>query len=326
MSDETFRQNFRMTRQTFEFFCDFLNECDEIPKSFDCAGRPPISVQKHALIFLWFAGNECSLRTVSIQFNISISSVKRVVCRVQSALERNVTRFVKWPRGEVAGEISQKFFEFRGIDGILGAIDGSHIRIQKPHFHQECYVNRKGYHSVVLQGISTYDLSFIDIYCGWPGSVHDARVLRESPLFQAVEEKPDDFFPGDGHILGDSAYPLLPWLMVPYKDYGNLSHTQKRFNARHSGSRQVVENAFGLLKGRWRQLRCLDMQIEFIPGFVSACCVVHNICLKNHDSNDGFFDFNEADQLFCYPSSSVVSSMPVSAKDKRDAMAQKLMQ
>ncbi|KAK7901669.1 hypothetical protein WMY93_018438 [Mugilogobius chulae] len=45
---------------------------------------------------------------------------------------------------------------------------------------------------------------FIDIYVGWPGSVHDSRVLRHSPLYQR------GLYPPLGHfILADGGYPCL---------------------------------------------------------------------------------------------------------------------
>ena len=56
----------------------------------------------------------------------------------------------------------------------------------------------------VYRGPGDHTLRFMDIYVGWPGSVHDARVLRNSPLYQAA----DNLFQGDTHLLGDSAYPL----------------------------------------------------------------------------------------------------------------------
>ena len=37
--------------------------------------------------------------------------------------------------------------------------------------------------SIVLQALVDYEYKFMNIYVGWPGSVHDARVLAHSVVF-----------------------------------------------------------------------------------------------------------------------------------------------
>ena len=108
---------------------------------------------------------------------------------------------------------------------ILGAIDGSHIPIQAPINNPKWffYINRKQFHSVVLQGVSVDDLKFTDVNVGWPGRVHDANVLRNSSLW---DEGCQNCNNGNYHLLGDGAYPLKEWLLTPYKDNGHpLSKT-----------------------------------------------------------------------------------------------------
>jgi len=68
------------------------------------------------------------------------------------------------------------------------------------------------------------NIFFRDVYVGWPGSVHDARVFANSQLFQRATNKEilngDHVTVSDVNILpflvGDSAYPLGTWLMKPF--------------------------------------------------------------------------------------------------------------
>lgn len=80
-------------------------------------------------------------------------------------------------------------------------------------------------------------------------------------------------------IIADAAYPLLPWIMKPFPDNGNLPRDKSHFNYRLSRARMVVENAFGRLKGRWRcLLKQNEANIERMNNIVATCCVLHNIC------------------------------------------------
>ena|SRR5688572_17444607 len=85
------------------------------------------------------------------------------------------------------------------------------------------------------------------------------------------------------YILGDGEYSNLSWLVIPYKDTGRgLVQKQIYFNFKHSQTRIKVEQAFGLLKGRWRcLLHNLEVSFEIVSYIVTVCYILHNICEEN---------------------------------------------
>ena len=91
-------------------------------------------------------------------------------------------KFIRWPDAGKRAAIAQSFATKNNVPGIIGAIDGSHIPIIAPNEYHENFINRKSFHSIVLQVVCVVRMIFLDIVVGWPGSVHNARVLRTSSL------------------------------------------------------------------------------------------------------------------------------------------------
>ena len=146
-----------------------------------------------------------------------------------------------------------------------------------------------------MQAVVDYRGWFMDAYIGWPGKVHDARVLVNSSLYRKAMSGtllPDWKRTISGVqvplvVLGDPAYPALPWLMKPYPETAQITAEERRFNYRQSRARMTVENAFGRLKGRWRcLLKRMDCHLSNVPNIVASCVVLHNMCKMFGDHCD----------------------------------------
>lgn len=106
----------------------------------------------------------------------------------------------------------------------------------------------------------------------WPGSVHDARILRESDLFEAFETA--DEKPVKGVLLGDSGYMLRDWLLTPF--INPVTAEQQAYNVHHKSARSIVERSIGILKRRWACLRRLRLQPAKACNVITACIILHN--------------------------------------------------
>ncbi|XP_018313650.1 putative nuclease HARBI1 [Mycetomoellerius zeteki] len=206
--------------------------------------------------------------------------------------------YLHWPSEAKFRNIKQKFTTLRvghSFPNVVGAVDGMHIPIPAPMEDSASYYNRKGFYSIILQGICDAECKFIDVFVGWPGSSHDARVWRESPIGCGLAE--DNLrLPEGTHLLGDSAYPLHSYLMTPFRDNGHLSPRQSKYNTKLSSKRIVIEQTYGLLKGRFRRLQFLNMFLmNEMQTVVITCCILHNICIVHNDTYE-CDDYEEENQ------------------------------
>ncbi|KAB0804895.1 hypothetical protein PPYR_01865 [Photinus pyralis] len=167
-------------------------------------GKTIVEPIKHMQIFLWYAGHTSSYADVADRFNVTVSTLFAIIGRMNQFFDSIAANVIKWPSPQQRATTKEKIFKQSGFPGVIGFIDGTHIRIDRPTENQESYCNRKHYHSVQAQIICDDYCKIIDCFIGYPGSVHDARVFQSSFIFPQLQELCQD-----GHLLGDSAYRRL---------------------------------------------------------------------------------------------------------------------
>lgn len=208
------------------------------------------------------------------------------------------------------------------MPGVIGCIDGSSIPIRTPaHKIKSTYSNRHDIPSITLQAICDYKKKFIDVFTGAPGKIHDARVFGLSDICKELPLICENKY----HIIGDGAYSIRNWLLVPYKNYGNLTEEQRTFNKTFCATRVLIENAFGLLKSRFRQLLQIEMHsVDKITKFIISCCVLHNMCIDMHD----YIDLDDLDEVLnLYNENELIDSNDALRRNgeaKRDAIKNSL--
>jgi hypothetical protein len=230
---------------------------------------------------------------------VSLSTVQRYVNEVGKAVNEKLKVYLSWPAKHIQRQDTGRFEEWCGIPGVVGAIDGCHIVLNCPAEGKANYYNYKGSHSMLLIAVCDFDLRFINVSHGYTGRYNDVQAVKYSALYDHFEEKythgmhdNHKMIPG-GMILGDAAFPSKPWLMTPYKYMDRLNVTSTEYdqkfiyNFRHSSGRMVIEQAFGLLKGKWAILsnNRYHRHMDEFQVTLNACILLHNFLLTHQSKH-----------------------------------------
>ena len=307
------RVDFRLTRESFNALMAVLGtDCDH-------GWGPEIS----CLVFIFWLASATSYRVVARAFDMPRATVHRLVHRMSGQIAALLYTVVRHPTGEELPRLGARFARLAGsaaFSRVVGAIDGCHIRLKPPAEDAACYFNRKLFHSIQLQAICDDSCKFLDVCVGYPGSVHDARVLKNSPIYY------EQSYPPPGYcILGDGGYHCLSQpicLMTPFRQPVR-NHLQARYNCCLSKARCVVERSFGILKTRWRSifLKALEVDVRFVPEVIVCCTVLHNICLTNGDLLEPDADVGRAAEDQPAPEPAPAPPGNVSGAENRERIA-----
>ena len=166
---------------------------------------------------------------------------------------------------------------------------------------RDIFRNRK---SILLLAIcdAHYIFSFVNI---WDyGSNNDSGVLENSVVGKAFAHDAlcvPDPEPVEGcdiplpyFIVGDDIFGLKTWLLRSFPGRSQLSEAQQIFNYRLSRARRVIENAFGILRARWRVFsRPIQASVETAEEITKAAVCLHNYLRQTNSASycpSGFVD------------------------------------
>ena len=302
--DYDFFERYRLTKEYFNDFLDIIRE-DLEPQN----GKG-LSPDLQFSVALRFFAEGGYMKPIGDLHGISRFSAARCIHRVSRVIGCHEVEFIEWSfNDDRLQELKKNFYDYSSVEdrhirmpGVLGAIDGTHIRIATPVKNESIFVNRKNYHSINTQLVCDSNLRILSVNCKWPGSTHDAFILRNSDVWDVFEENEN---PPKGWLLGDQGYMLKPWLLTPINTPNTPAENQ--YNRAHKRARCVIERCNGVLKARFR---CLGGILQFSPRkskqIIKACVCLHNFAISRNTT---------------LPESAIISAM---SEDNFDSYPQEL--
>lgn len=248
-----------------------------------------VTNNNNCLFLFRFLATGNTFRSLAFNYRMGFSTVRVIVQEVCEAIWKNMAPIVMpTPSEQMWKDIANNFKQFWHFPNCIGALDGKHVNIICPIKAGSTFYNYKQEHSIVLLALVDAQYKFIMIDVGAYGRNSDGGIYEKSLMGKLFEQKalnvPQDeplsvnSQPMPYTIVADAAFPLKPYLLKPYhKDKLVNNDANKIFNYRLSRARRCVENAFGILRARFRVFHGpMQVQPDMVDKIVLAACCLHN--------------------------------------------------
>ena len=125
-------------------------------------------------------------------FGIGLTSVAKILYEFCESIFEESEQFIKFPANghETALEIEKfSYFTQTVLVQLVGVIDWTHEEILCTNAKSRVdYFSHKQKYTVNTQAAAGANLMLLPVATGYPGSLHDARILRVSSLFGRLKE------------------------------------------------------------------------------------------------------------------------------------------
>lgn len=220
-------------------------------------------------------------------------------------LERNYNFLVNWNLQDL--KLPQHLAQhiYAPFHGMVGAIDGTHVRVIVPSANEQAFRSYK--HNEITVNVllvCNFDMLFTFAHVGVEGSAHDSFVLDHA-INNAGFSIPNGSF-----LLGDAGYSCWSHrLLTPYRGVryhlqewmaapAGPQNMQELFNFLHSKLRNVLERGNAVLKRRFGVLRA-PLEHDMLTKWhtIYSCIALHNF-IRLFDRGDPLFDEFEHDNVY----------------------------
>lgn len=281
MPDDKFVEFYRISKTVFS---EILANIYPNVLTSSVAGDSADPAKKLALTLRYFATAD-DFTTLAHLFRVGASTVRKIIRDVTEAITTHpfFKSLVQFPSTEEEFyKISKEFFDMFQFPDCVGAVDDTHVKIQKPRVDPTSYFDYKKDYSVHLQAVCDSKTRVLFYHIGAPGKNSDGGVAAMSGFNDLLKS---GIIPDKYHIVGDPAFALHPNLLTRYPGL-YLLPWESRYNYRQSRVRMIIESLFGRLKGRWKVLinPMPFRDLELVNRIIMSCVLLHNFLLTKDDT------------------------------------------
>lgn len=118
-------------------------------------------------------------------------------------------------------EIAKQFYLWTNFPNWIGAIDGKHIRLQRPFNSGSLFFNYKNFYSIILLAVVDADYCFTAIDVGSYGANSDSNIFKNSTLGEKLNAGNFNI-PQEKTLLYEENGKPMPFVMVGDETFATI--------------------------------------------------------------------------------------------------------